>query len=152
MLVLLPSYLASSMSWFQHSVHIQVLTPSLQNTSQVIQLTFGKLFIAGPDCSSFQSISSKMNKNVLQLKPTLFQQNHAIMTLVSGEWFHFILFSGIVWLIGFWSIWSIHIQHTQHKYTWTGVWTVCYYTGLLVLDQIQKPSTQPSSDIYSCLN
>lgn len=82
MLVLLPSYLAS---WFQHRVDIQVLTPSLQNTSQVTQLTFGKLFIAGPDCSSFQSISSRMNKNAPQLKPTLSQQNYAIMTPVSGE-------------------------------------------------------------------
>lgn len=147
-MVLLTSYLASCMSWFQHRVDIQVLRPSLQNTSRVIQLTFCKLFIAGPDCSSFQSISSRMNKNIPQLKPTLSQQNYAIMTPVSGEWFHFILFSGIVWLIGIWSIWSIHIQHTQH--TRTGVWTVCYYTGLLGLDQIQKPSTQRSSDIYSC--
>lgn len=43
-----------------------------------------------------------------------------------------------------------YTAYTAYKYTWRGVWTVCYYTGLLGLDQIQKPSTQRSSDIYSC--
>lgn len=149
MLVLPPSYLASCMSWFQRRVDIQVLTPPLQNTCQVIQLTFGKLFTAGPDCSSFQSISSRMNKNVPQLKPTLSQQNYndtCVRWMIS---LYFIFWNCLTnWHLKYMKY--TYTAYTEYKYTWTGVWTVCYYTGLLGLDQIQKPSTQCSSDIYSC--